>query len=308
MATCQVHYKNNIEFNTTMHVHGLFATKEFEGTYVGGVIDGHDYPGNHVQPGETFTYKWYVPSRAGPGRSDFSSVAYSYHSYYNFEEDVNAGLIGSIVVTKKGYAKLDGSPVDVDREYFIYYSVFDETESFYFEKNVEHFIPEQANDTALLSSFIFGEANLKRAVNGFLFANIPDVKMKTQETVRWYITTLGAERDVHTAFWDGQTLVNVQGIRVASEIVFPARSNTLTMFTDQVGEFFFQCHVNTHFTAGMTGIYIIEEGEDYNHDRNFATSFDAYDIFRSQTLLIESSSASSNIVCLCFLVTLLILL
>ena len=62
-----------------------------------------------VQPGTTYTYVWHVPERAGPGSMDGSSVMWMYHSHVNEPSDTNAGLIGPIVVTKKGMARPDGS-------------------------------------------------------------------------------------------------------------------------------------------------------------------------------------------------------
>ena len=182
--------------------------------------------------------------------------------------------MGAIVVTRKGFALPNGKPVDVDREFFLLMQVFDEKASFYFEQNVETYIPDQVGNAALFSSFPFTQSTLRRHINGYQYSNIPNITMATGERVRWYVLALGAERDVHTAHWDGQTLVTVGGVRVSGDIVFPAKAIVLEMIPDQVGTFEFSCHVNTHYPAGMLGLYTIEEGEFYNPERNFATSFD----------------------------------
>jgi hypothetical protein len=44
-------------------------------------------------------------------------VVWLYHSHGYEARDTDAVLIGAIVVTKKGMARPDGSPKDVDREF-----------------------------------------------------------------------------------------------------------------------------------------------------------------------------------------------
>ena len=72
--------------------------------------------GAMVPPGATFTYEWEVPERAGPGPNDPSSIVWVYHSHVNEYKDVASGLVGPIIVTRRGQANSDGTPKDVDRE------------------------------------------------------------------------------------------------------------------------------------------------------------------------------------------------
>ena len=69
-----------------------------------------------------------VPARAAP--TDLpgqpSSKVWLYHSHTNEVADTYAGLVGPIVVTKKGLAKPDGSPADVDAEVFTLFMINDE--------------------------------------------------------------------------------------------------------------------------------------------------------------------------------------
>src|SRR5436309_14771537 len=56
----------------------------------------------------------------------------------NYEpKDVNAGLIGAIVITGKGMARPDGSPKDIAREFFSLFMIVDENQSGYFSHNVK---------------------------------------------------------------------------------------------------------------------------------------------------------------------------
>lgn len=47
---------------------------------------------------------------------DGSSIMWMYQSHVNEARDINAGLMGAIVIIATGMARADGSPKDVDRE------------------------------------------------------------------------------------------------------------------------------------------------------------------------------------------------
>ncbi len=58
--------------------------------------------GDAVHRGEVFTYTWTVPERAGPGPMDPSSILWMYHSHFNESRDMNSGLLGPIIISRKG--------------------------------------------------------------------------------------------------------------------------------------------------------------------------------------------------------------
>ena len=72
----------------------------------------------------------------GPGPSDPSSVFWLYHSHTEELQDVASGLFGVIVVTRRGMARADGRPKDVDREFVTMYIAINENESWYLEDNI----------------------------------------------------------------------------------------------------------------------------------------------------------------------------
>jgi manganese oxidase len=78
---------------------------------------------------------WLVPPRAGPGPRDPNSIVWLYHSHVSERQDVNAGLIGAIIVTKKGMARPDRTPKDIDREFVELYMAFDENQSWFIDQN-----------------------------------------------------------------------------------------------------------------------------------------------------------------------------
>ena len=102
--TIVIYFRNSTTEPYSMHPHGVSYSRASEGTpYPGTSMDAAGL----VPPGETHTYIWNVPERAGPGESDGSSVVWLYHSHNWEPKDVNAGLIGPIVITRRGMARAD---------------------------------------------------------------------------------------------------------------------------------------------------------------------------------------------------------
>ena len=103
------------------HVHGLQYDEENEGADMKG-------PGAAVPPNGTFTYHWEANSDAAPGPADPSSIVWLYHSHVDAVTEVYDGLIGTIVVTKKGMerSEADPSPADIDKAFTTLFLVFNE--------------------------------------------------------------------------------------------------------------------------------------------------------------------------------------
>jgi len=66
-----------------------------------------------------------------------SSIIWLYHSHVDELKDVNAGLVGAIVVKWRRMARPDGSPRDVDREVVTLFNIFDENKSWYLDHNIQ---------------------------------------------------------------------------------------------------------------------------------------------------------------------------
>ena len=65
-----------------------------------------------------------VPLEAGPALDlEQSSRMYVYHSTINPTKHDNTGLVGPLIVTRKGWANADGTPKDVDREIITFFQV-----------------------------------------------------------------------------------------------------------------------------------------------------------------------------------------
>jgi FtsP/CotA-like multicopper oxidase with cupredoxin domain len=247
-------FKNNTRFPTSVHPHGVFYNKDAEGAPyadgTGAAAKGDD----SVAPGTTYTYTWNVPERAGPGPMDGSSTLWMYHSHVDEPGDTNAGLVGPIVVTKKGMAKADGSPIDVDRELFTLFTVVDENASTYLDSNIKEFAGNPSTVKPDDDGFV--ESNLMHSINGYSYGNLPGLTMKAGQRVRWYLIGMGTEVDLHTPHWHGNTVL-INGMRTDVAELLPMSMKVADMVPDNVGTWLFHCHVNDHISAGMQAKYTV---------------------------------------------------
>jgi FtsP/CotA-like multicopper oxidase with cupredoxin domain len=247
----RVVFKNNTHLSVTMHPHGLEYKKDAEGALYNDGTAGTVKADDKVSPGSAYTYLWTVPERSGPAAMDGSSVLWMYHSHFVESTDINTGLIGPIIVTARGQARPDGSPKDVDREFVTDFSIFDETDSWFFEGNAG----KQAR--ALRSKTLnpqLREQNTLYTINGYIEANLPLLTMRKGERVRWYLLSNSNEDDVHMAHWHGNTVV-WNKMRMDSLFLGPMAMATADMVPDSEGTWLFHCHVNDHFIGGMVGLY-----------------------------------------------------
>ncbi len=265
--TILVHFKNNATHAYSLHPHGVFYNKDSEGSMYDDGTSGADKEDDSVAPGHAHLYTWQVPERAGPGPNDGSSVVWLYHSHGS--KDVESGLIGAIIITKRGMAGPSGRPKDVDREFVSLFMFFDENASWYLDHNIQAYASDPkgikklefnpADDEGNLSptGTGFAAANFKGTINGFIYANGPMMTMKKGERVRWYLLTLGEGVNVHTPHWHGNVVMD-HGKRTDVVTLMPAQMLTVDMVPDDPGVWLYHCHIDEHMDAGMVALYKVE--------------------------------------------------
>ena len=222
----RVHFLNRARGHYTVHPHGLRYTKDQEGAFYGSDRGA----GARIAPGRRFTYEWIADVDSGPGPADPSSVVWWYHSHVDEPADVNAGLLGPIVITARGKARSDATPADVDREIVLLFMIFDEARG--------------------------QERGLMHAINGFIFSNLPSPVLGAGERVRWYVLGMGNEKDLHSAHWHGKGL-RVAGRRTDVVELLPGSMVAADMTADNPGTWLLHCHVADHLNAGMVATYTI---------------------------------------------------
>lgn len=253
--TITVDFRNTCRIPTSMHPHGVSYAKSSEGAPYADGTSGADKTDDSVPTGGQHTFVWNVPDRAGPGPHDGSSVMWMYHSHTDEVGDTYAGLMGPMIVTARGMARPDGSPLDVDREIIDNFEVMNENNSPYLDVNIHRFAQAPLPDP---DDEDFQESNLMHSVNGYVFGNQPVPQLRVGQRVRWYIMSMGTEVDQHTPHWHGN-VVTVAGMRMDVVSLMPAGMLIADMVPDNVGTWLFHCHVNDHITAGMLTKYQVTQ-------------------------------------------------
>jgi FtsP/CotA-like multicopper oxidase with cupredoxin domain len=263
--TIRVVFRNNATRPYSMHPH----SKESEGAVYDDGATPEQKANSIVPPGQTHTYRWEVPERAGPGPADGSSVVWVYHSHVDEQRDINSGLIGAMIITARGKGGPEGRPRDVDREFINLFLVFNENLIWYLDHNIQTYTSDPKGVDKLEGkpadldgafSFIgtgFSSANLRASINGYMYANGPLMTMKKGERVRWYLVSLGGAADGHTPHWHGN-VVTYRGHRTDMVPLAQAEMQTADMVADNVGTWMYHCHVDEHMAMGMTALFMVE--------------------------------------------------
>jgi len=272
--TIKVVFKNNASRPYSMHApDDVFRPRHAAGS--GTVVDADGFvtsgePEDTVAPGATVTYEWDVPELAGPQPGDPSSTAWVYYSRVAESKDAAAGLVGAIIVTRRGQANADGTPKDVDREILALFTAFNENQSWYMQANVAAHISaadqkalgaDRANFSDSQGYFTFAgtgfvETNYKFSVNGYLYGDGPVMTVNQGQRVRWYLLGMGdvGALNFHTPHWHGNTVLS-HGTRRDTIPLLPMGTETVDMVSDAPGLWLFHCHLDDHMEAGMMARY-----------------------------------------------------
>lgn len=253
----EVVFKNMASRPYSIHPHGVFYSKNNEGApYL-------DHTGKHTDDMVTkngfYVYRWLVPDRAGPGKSDPNCISWPYYSSVNPVKDVYAGLVGNIIICRKGILSKDGKRKDhIDREITLFFFLFDEMMSWYINKTTSKYAPSRMHD---MSNSTFMASNIMNSINGFIYGNNQGLVMYKGEKIAWYIFALGGTMDMHTVHFHGQVLIHKRGNPTIVDVlaIFPGTTETLELEATNPGTWLLHCHVNDHLTNGMETFYTIKD-------------------------------------------------
>jgi len=262
--TIRVVFKNQASFPASMHPHGVFYLKSSEGAPYADGTSGADMEDDGVAPGATHVYVWPVPERAGPAHGEGSTAFWMYHSHTHEVDDVNAGLIGPMIVTARASARADATPTDVDRELVVGFLEIDETNSSLWETNLRTY---GKPPKVLKPDWAFAERTVgpesqyafKESMNGFLYGNGSGLTMRAGQRVRWYLMA-STNFEIHAPHWHGNTVV-AEHMRTDVASLNPMGMLVADMVPDNPGTWLFHCHVAPHLLMGMEATYqVLPEG------------------------------------------------
>jgi hephaestin len=104
--TVRVVFRNRVSFPANVHPDAVLHHAEVQASLSSAPgADrglGADADDRAVPPGATRVYSWAIPSTAGPGPDDHGSVLWLYHSRTGTANGVDAGLIGPMLIYKRG--------------------------------------------------------------------------------------------------------------------------------------------------------------------------------------------------------------
>jgi hephaestin len=254
--TIKVVFRNKTRVPLSMHPHGVFYNKDSEGAPYADRSRDADKKDDGVPTGGTHVYVWPVPERAGPGPGDPSSAFWMYHSHTHEVLDVNAGLVGPMIVTARGQAKPDGSPRDIDRELVVAFAEVDENNSHFLRENMKSYMTMAdsfAVDTVFAAQQVSkgaGQYNFKETLNGLAYGHFM-ATVREGERVRWYVMA-STNFEFHAPHWHGN-VVSIGHMRTDVTSLTPMEMVTADMVPDNPGVWLIHCHLSNHLLMGMQG-------------------------------------------------------
>ncbi|MEX2282173.1 MAG: multicopper oxidase domain-containing protein [Gemmatimonadota bacterium] len=266
--TIRIVFKNITKLSLSVHPHGVFYNKDSEGAPYADQTSGNDKADDGVAPGGQHTYTWPVPERAGPSEHEPSSAFWMYHSHTEEIRDVNTGLTGPMIITRRGAARSDGKPVDVDREIIAAFMEVDENQSWYIQDNIDAYAKDPKSLNLVRGPFgdlsvmnpkvpapLFG-SYFRETINGLSFGHTPGFTMQIGERVRWYVMA-STNFEIHAPHWHGN-VVQAGMMRTDVIALLPMGMQVADMVPDNPGSWLIHCHVVQHMRMGMQAVYSVQ--------------------------------------------------
>ncbi|XP_036611939.1 coagulation factor V isoform X2 [Trichosurus vulpecula] len=250
----QVRFKNLASRPYSLHAHGLSYEKSSEGkTYEDDSPEWYQ-DDNAIQPNGSYTYVWHATERSGPENPGSACRAWAYYSAVNPEKDIHSGLIGPLLICRKGTLhKESNRPIDM-REFVLLFMIFDEKKSWYFDKKPKRMWTGLSSEVKNTHRF--------HAINGHIY-NLPGLRMYEKENVRWHLLNMGGSQDIHVVHFHGQTLLEnrTQLHRLGACPLLPGSFMTLEMKASRPGLWLLDTEVGENQIAGMQTPFLIIDKE-----------------------------------------------
>ncbi|XP_022102595.1 hephaestin-like protein [Acanthaster planci] len=246
--------------NISLQPHGVRYNKSNEGQAYNDGTSGADHFDETVIPESSYTYTWTIPEYVGPTNIDQDCITWIYTSAVDPEGDVFAGLVGPLLVCKKGSLNTTtGKQLRVDQEFFLLFTTFDENLSWLIDQNIATY---SANPGAVdKNDEVFVTSNQMASINGYSYNNLVGITMTVGDRVSWHVMAVGKYSDEHTVAFESQVVTH-NSVRKVAVPVFPGVSETVIMDADVVGRFHIECETNSHLVKGMEGSFTVTPKEN----------------------------------------------
>ncbi|KAF7476318.1 Hypothetical predicted protein [Marmota monax] len=212
---------------------------------------------NFVKPNETKTYFWKVQYHMAPTKDEFDCKAWAYFSDVDLERDVHSGLIGPLLICHTNTLNpAHGRQVTV-QEFALFFTIFDETKSWYFRENMERNCRAPCN--IQMEDPTFKENYRFHAINGYVMDTLPGLVMAQDQRIRWYLLSMGSNENIHSIHFSGHvfTLRKKEEYKMAVYNLYPGVFGTVEMLPSKPGIWRIQCLIGEHLHAGMSTLFLV---------------------------------------------------
>ncbi|XP_034505543.1 coagulation factor VIII isoform X3 [Ailuropoda melanoleuca] len=210
-----------------------------------------------VNPNETKIYFWTVQHHMAPTKDEFDCKAWAYFSDVDLEKDVHSGLIGPLLICRSNTLNpAHGRQVTV-QEFALFFTIFDETKSWYFTENLERNCRAPCNiqkeDPSLQENYRF------HAINGYVMDTLPGLVMAQDQKIRWYLLSMGSNENIHSIHFSGHvfTVRKKEEYKMAVYNLYPGVFETVEMLPSKVGIWRIECLIGEHLQAGMSTLFLV---------------------------------------------------
>ncbi|KAI1242284.1 hypothetical protein IHE44_0005803, partial [Lamprotornis superbus] len=240
--TLVVHLKNMADKPVSIHPQGLVYSKNEEGSLYDDRTSPAEKRDDAVLPGQLHTYVWDISEEVGPREADLPCLTYAYYSHENMTMDFNSGLIGALLICKKGSLNEDGSQKHFDREYVLMFGVFDENKSWQ------------------------RSASVKYTVNGYTDGTLPDLEACAYDNISWHLIGMSSKPEIFSIHINGQSMEQKHR-RVSAVNLVGGASTTVNMTVTEEGRWLISSLVQKHLqgketSTGMHGYLTVRDCGD----------------------------------------------
>ncbi|XP_060090604.1 coagulation factor V [Heteronotia binoei] len=246
-----VHFKNLASRAYSLHAHGLSYEKSSEGRSYDDQSPEWFKKDDAIQPNGTYTYVWHVTKQSGPVQDGKVCRSWAYYSAVNPGKDIHSGLIGPILICKKGMLD-EYKPIDM-REFVLLFMVFDEKKSWYFNKQAKRTCSDKTDAE---------RCHTYPAINGIQY-QLPGLRMYQDETVNWHLLNTGGPKDIHVVHFHGQTFTEqgMENHQLGIYPLLPGSFRTVQMKPSKAGVWLLDTEVGEYQQAGMQTAFLVIDKE-----------------------------------------------
>ncbi|XP_070359419.1 coagulation factor VIII isoform X3 [Equus asinus] len=217
-----------------------------------------------VKPNETEVYFWKVQHHMAPTKDEFDCKAWAYFSDVDLDcclpsqdKDVHSGLVGPLLICHANTLNpAHGRQVTV-QEFALFFTIFDETKSWYFTENMERNCRAPCNiqteDPTFKENYRF------HAINGYVMDTLPGLVMAQDQKIRWYLLSMGSNENIHSIHFSGHvfTVRKKEEYKMAVYNLYPGVFETVEMLPSKAGIWRIECLIGEHLQAGMSTLFLV---------------------------------------------------